>query len=60
MSTDDYQFNYEDFLKKIGKGLDKIDEDDIIDPAMREQVDHLKEEIKKNDSGEKSESSTSS
>lgn len=51
--SDDYQFNYEDFLKKIGKGLDKIDEDDIIDQAMKDQVDHLKEEIKKNDSGEK-------
>jgi hypothetical protein len=51
--SDDYEFNYVDFLKKIGKGLDKIDEDDIIDPVMRNQVDHLKEEIKKNDSGEK-------
>ena len=35
MSTDDYQFNYEDFLKKIGKGLDKIDEDDIIERFIK-------------------------
>jgi hypothetical protein len=53
MSDDDYQLNYVDFLKKIGKGLDKIEEDDMVDPSMKDQIDHLKKEIKKNDSGER-------
>ena len=54
MSQDDYELNYKDFLKKIGKGLDKLNEDDMSDPSLKSQVDHLKKEIKKNERNESS------
>jgi len=54
MSQDDYELNYKDFLKKIGKGIDRVVEDEISDPLLKCQVDHIKKEIKKNERDESS------